>query len=105
MDLRKVPTLAIEHVYVWNNTSVIHDEILAHRLGLVPLNVDPTLMDYRTKTGINATPNDRNTLVFQYVLRIMPMYSPLSHRDYGVDSKSSAHALQGQAVKTTSMMK
>ena len=65
--LHKVPTLAIEHVYVWNNTSVIHDEILAHRLGLVPLNVDPSLMDYRTKTGINATPNDRNTLVFQYV--------------------------------------
>lgn len=65
LTLLKVPTLAIEHVYVWNNTSVIHDEILAHRLGLIPLNVDPTLMDYRTTTGINSTPNDRNTLVFQ----------------------------------------
>ncbi|KAI0685575.1 insert subdomain of RNA polymerase alpha subunit [Cytidiella melzeri] len=63
--IAEVPTLAIEHVYVWNNTSVIHDEILAQRLGLVPLNVDPALMEYRTPTGINASPNDRNTIVFQ----------------------------------------
>ena len=32
-----MPTLAIEKVYVRNNTSVIADELLAHRLGLVPL--------------------------------------------------------------------
>ena len=61
----QVPTIAIEHVYVWNNTSVIHDEILSQRLGLIPLNVDPTLMDFRASTGMNATPNDRNTLVFR----------------------------------------
>jgi DNA-directed RNA polymerase I and III subunit RPAC1 len=35
--LAEVPTLAIEKVYVENNTSVIADEVLAHRLGLVPL--------------------------------------------------------------------
>ncbi|OCT49317.1 DNA-directed RNA polymerases I and III subunit RPAC1 [Cladophialophora carrionii] len=35
--LAEVPTLAIEKVYVQNNTSVIADEVLAHRLGLVPL--------------------------------------------------------------------
>ena len=29
--------MAIEKVYVWNNTSIIQDEVLAHRLGLVPL--------------------------------------------------------------------
>ncbi len=32
-----MPTLAIEKVYVQNNTSVIADEVLAHRLGLIPL--------------------------------------------------------------------
>ncbi|KAF9061206.1 DNA-directed RNA polymerase [Rhodocollybia butyracea] len=58
----KVPTLAIEHVYVFNNTTVIHDEILAHRLGLIPLNVDPALLDSR-KDG--DTPTDRNTLEFK----------------------------------------
>ena len=38
--LAEVPTLAIERVYVQNNTSVIADEVLAHRLGLIPLKGD-----------------------------------------------------------------
>ena len=36
--------MCIENVYIWDNTSVIVDEVLSHRWGLVPLNVDPTLM-------------------------------------------------------------
>jgi hypothetical protein len=36
--------VCIENVYVWDNTSVIVDEVLSHRWGLVPLNVDPALM-------------------------------------------------------------
>ncbi|KFA66507.1 hypothetical protein S40285_00722 [Stachybotrys chlorohalonatus IBT 40285] len=34
--LAEIPTLAIETVYIENNTSVIQDEVLAHRLGLIP---------------------------------------------------------------------
>jgi DNA-directed RNA polymerase I and III subunit RPAC1 len=42
-----VPSIAFEDVYVWNNTGVIVDEVLAHRVGLVPLNVDPAMIDMK----------------------------------------------------------
>ncbi|PHH92336.1 hypothetical protein CDD83_7824 [Cordyceps sp. RAO-2017] len=34
--MAEIPTLAIENVYIENNTSVVQDEVLAHRLGLIP---------------------------------------------------------------------
>ncbi|KNG44173.1 RBP11-like subunits of RNA polymerase [Stemphylium lycopersici] len=35
--LSEIPTLAIEDVFIYLNTSIIQDEVLAHRLGLIPL--------------------------------------------------------------------
>lgn len=60
--LADVPTVAIEHVYMWVNTSIIHDEVLAHRMGLIPLNVDARLFD---EMEPGEDPTDRNTLVFR----------------------------------------
>lgn len=59
--INEVPTMAIEHVFVVNNTSIIPDEVLAHRLGLVPIHADPRKFDMAH--GQDAT--DVNTIVFE----------------------------------------
>lgn len=68
-----MPTLAIEYVFVHNNTSVIQDEVLAQRLGLIPLKGSieginrmrwfkkPTEDD----PDSGSTPSDYNTIVLQ----------------------------------------
>jgi DNA-directed RNA polymerases I and III subunit RPAC1 len=68
--LAEVPTVALEHVYLWNNNSIIHDEVLAHRLGLIPLNIDARYLedvdevaDYNDNAEF--VPTDRNTVVFR----------------------------------------
>lgn len=45
--LSDVPSMAIEKVLIQSNTSIIQDEVLAHRLGLVPLKADPRLFEFR----------------------------------------------------------
>lgn len=41
--------MAVEKVFVYNNTSIVQDEILAHRLGLIPIRADPRLFEYRNQ--------------------------------------------------------
>lgn len=42
----QVPSMAIEKVLIANNTSLVIDEVLAHRIGLIPIAVDPRLFEY-----------------------------------------------------------
>eukprot|EP01052_Picozoa_sp_SAG31_P009429 SAG31_NODE_495_length_14864_cov_21.943109_5_plen_407_part_00 len=52
--IAELPTMAIETVNIYNNTSILQDEVLAHRLGLVPIRADPRMFTYkseRDKTG------------------------------------------------------
>ncbi|KAF6175161.1 hypothetical protein GIB67_022842 [Kingdonia uniflora] len=58
----ELPTMVIEKVLIANNTSVVQDEVLSHRLGLFPFNVDPRLFEYMSKTD---TPNEKNTIFFK----------------------------------------
>ncbi|KAI1720793.1 RNA polymerase rpb3/RpoA insert domain-containing protein [Ditylenchus destructor] len=40
--IAEVPSMAIEKVYLYQNTSVIPDEVLCHRLGLLPIYANPS---------------------------------------------------------------
>ncbi|KAI0242828.1 DNA-directed RNA polymerases I and III subunit RPAC1 [Lamellibrachia satsuma] len=65
--LSEVPTMAIDKVFIYNNTSIIQDEVLAHRLGLIPIKVDPRLFEYRTEDDTDGTSED--TIVLELKVR------------------------------------
>ena len=44
--LSSVPSVAIDIVGMLNNTGVMPDEVLCHRLGLVPINFDPHFLEF-----------------------------------------------------------
>lgn len=67
ITIAEVPTIAIETVYVWNNTSIVQDEVLAQRLGLIPLRIDPNLVEF--KANADEAPTDLNTIVFNLVAK------------------------------------
>nr|XP_033792972.1 DNA-directed RNA polymerases I and III subunit RPAC1 [Geotrypetes seraphini] len=75
--LAEVPTMAVEKVFVYNNTSIIQDEILAHRLGLIPIKADPRLFEYRNQGDEEGTEID--TLQFQ--LKIKCTRNPRASKD------------------------
>ena len=63
---------------MYNNTSIIQDEVLSHRLGLIPLRADPRKFDWyredndtnkESPKDINASPdnygNETNSLEFE----------------------------------------
>lgn len=62
--ISEVPSVAAEQIYIFNNTSVIQDEVLAHRIGLIPLKVDPDLLDWvDTSVDEKDRATDANTIV------------------------------------------
>ena len=69
--IAEVPTLAIEKVYIHNNTGIIQDEVLAQRLGLIPLKGSVEGLNwlkwFKTESepgaGDGTQPSDYNTIV------------------------------------------
>ena len=75
--LSEVPTMAFERVIIFQNTSIIADEVLAHRLGLIPIHADPRRFRYHWEDNVTnglctqdkekskePVEHDFNTLVF-----------------------------------------
>lgn len=63
--LAEVPTMAIENIELYNNTSVMHDEFLGLRLGLIPIKVDAKLFELQ-KGKITCTMSFVKYLNFNY---------------------------------------
>ncbi|RDD41117.1 DNA-directed RNA polymerases I and III subunit RPAC1 [Trichoplax sp. H2] len=74
--LSEVPAMAIEKVVIHNNTSIIQDEVLAHRLGLIPIAADPKLFD---DFNPGDTPTNKNSITF--TLQIKCIRNRSAHSD------------------------
>jgi len=57
-----VPTMAIDRVFVLNNTSMLEDEVLAHRLGLIPIRADPRFF---TELTAEDDADEHNVIAFR----------------------------------------
>ncbi|CAG8970682.1 hypothetical protein HYALB_00003437 [Hymenoscyphus albidus] len=62
----EIPSLAIERVYIYNNTSIIQDEVLSARLGLIPLTLPGGVRKLKwcakPEEGEEVESNDSNTI-------------------------------------------
>jgi len=58
--IAEVPTIAIHSLSVRENDTIFPDEYLAHRLGLIPVGVDPEALDY-----VCGEHNHENVLKFK----------------------------------------
>lgn len=61
--IAEVPSMAIEKVHIHNNTSILQDEVLAHRMGLIPLKANPLMFEYKGSSDDPGKPED--TLEFE----------------------------------------
>jgi DNA-directed RNA polymerase I and III subunit RPAC1 len=60
--IAEIPTMAFHKVLLYQNTSVIPDELLVHRLGLLPINADPNDFESRSE---GQELNPENSLKFE----------------------------------------
>ena len=60
--LAEIPTLAFDDIQILENTSPIHNEFLAHRIGLIPIHVAPSdihlVQSYVFKINVKNVGND-----------------------------------------------
>lgn len=92
--LAEVPSMAVDRVFIYNNTSVIQDEVLAHRLGLIPFKADHRLFEMHKKSTEMVRDGDedpmkvdQDTLVFKLQIKCKknPKYKSLATDVVGDD--------------------
>ena len=64
-----MPTIAIEKVEIYNNTSLFQDDFLSHRLGLIPLDVDPQLFDFPNDKEEDPNKIAKQKLIFELKIK------------------------------------
>ena len=65
----KIEHTAANDIYYFQNTSIMQDEVLAHRLGLLPLTADPRQFQWAPDDWSPDTGSDRDTLEFSINIR------------------------------------
>jgi len=67
--LLDIPSMAIEKVYMYQNTTIMQDDHLSHRLGLIPLNVNPRLFSYPSPDWTPETATETEVLEFSLAIK------------------------------------
>ncbi|XP_065833736.1 DNA-directed RNA polymerases I and III subunit RPAC1-like isoform X2 [Oscarella lobularis] len=74
--LAEIPTMAIEKVFLLNNTSIVQDEVLAHRLGLIPILADPREFEFRTNIDDETTYSGTESDTIEFHLKVKCLRNP-----------------------------
>ncbi|XP_034833707.1 DNA-directed RNA polymerases I and III subunit RPAC1 [Maniola hyperantus] len=100
--LSEVPSMAIEKVMIKNNTSIIQDEVLAHRLGLIPLKADPRLFEYRADDATELFDTDyaEEFSTLEYTLKIKCTTNKSQPKDsFRAEDLYENHSVYSSSIK------
>jgi len=93
-----VPTLAVETVFIDNNTSVVQDEVLSHRLGLIPFRggregLDKFLKWWKRPTDMEAA----NGNYFDYNTVRLTLHVECTHNQNAAEDETDPTKLYNHA--------
>ena len=104
--IAEVSTVAISRVTIFQNTGVIHDENLAHRLGLVPIVFEPEYLEWKAQDSDFTTDN---SLMFRRRVTERDLRTTLSTRTVVVcrhlsRARATLHGVQTGTKPTLSLL-